>query len=252
VLIIGVAVCLAGFYAGRGLVRAALGIPGVRVLSGRVEPAYFAAPRGKRIAWRLAGVGGAYVLAAVLAFVWMSVSVEQVQTTTVSVVAQGPAERAGLRSGDRIVAIDGRQTATWDEARAAIAAAAPRGSVAVTAERAGAELHFAVDTSGSGGRIGVSTQFRPAERSTGEALARAAAYPVTALADTVRGMWSSLADKRVAELSGPVGIAHEVAGTPPAPNRWLVLALMMLAVPTAAAWPATVILELLFRPRARR
>jgi regulator of sigma E protease len=69
--------------------------------------AYWKAPTWKRLVAIAAGPGANIVLALVLfTFLFMSVSGKPSQTV-LSVTENSPAEKAGLRPGDRIVAIDG-------------------------------------------------------------------------------------------------------------------------------------------------
>jgi S1-C subfamily serine protease len=61
------------------------------------------------------------------------------------VVAGGPAEKAGLQSGDKITAIDGRQIQSSDDVSSAVAARKPGEQAKVTVERAGNRRTLTVD-----------------------------------------------------------------------------------------------------------
>jgi regulator of sigma E protease len=82
------------------------------------------------------------------------------------VVAGGPAERAGLRPGDRLLAIDGQALATW-QAAVDLIRARPGQTLRVRIARGGEELDLAVrseQTQASGqaiGRIGAAPRVDP-------------------------------------------------------------------------------------------
>jgi putative serine protease PepD len=61
-----------------------------------------------------------------------------------TVRAGGPADQAGVRSGDVIVAIDGRSVATGDDAVGAIDAASPGDHLTLTVDRGGARKTITV------------------------------------------------------------------------------------------------------------
>lgn len=83
------------------------------------------------------------------------------------VVAGGAGERAGVREGDRIVAIDGRATQRWDEVVDAVRAS-PERPLEFTLERDGVRIRLAVvpesvkDGDARIGRIGIAPKADPA------------------------------------------------------------------------------------------
>jgi regulator of sigma E protease len=85
-----------------------------------------------------------------------------------SIVAGTPAERAGLKPGDRIVSVDGRATATWDELFLAIGGKARR-EVTLLVDRKGERLVVPVVPTAEGryeiGDIGVLPNTHPYIRS---------------------------------------------------------------------------------------
>jgi regulator of sigma E protease len=85
-----------------------------------------------------------------------------------SLVAASPAERAGLKPGDRIVSVDGRPTATWDEFFMVISGKARR-EVALLVDRHGERLAVPVVPTAEGkyeiGDIGVLPNTHPYVRS---------------------------------------------------------------------------------------
>ena len=94
--------------AGRGLVEIddALG-----------PDAYWRAPTWKRVIAIFAGPAANIVLALVLFAVLFATAGGKATTTVDSVAADSPAERAGLRPGDEIVAIGGRQVSAGEISR---------------------------------------------------------------------------------------------------------------------------------------
>ena len=85
-----------------------------------------------------------------------------------SLVAASPAERAGLKAGDRIVSVDGRPTATWDELFMAIGGKARR-EITLLVDRHGERLAVPVVPTAEGryeiGDIGVLPNTHPYVRS---------------------------------------------------------------------------------------
>lgn len=129
-------------------------------------------------------------------------------STNVEVVAGGPAARAEVIDGDRIVAVDDRQVTNWDELRKAISAH-PGQKVDLTIERKGEIVHkFATPGAAgteSAGRIQVSPQ--PKSVTLGAAAWLSIREPPSMIVDIVKGLTTIKMD----DLSGPVGIVKETA-----------------------------------------
>ena len=134
----------------------------------------------------------------------------------------GPAERDGLKSGDRIGAVDGKSVARWGDVVAAVRSA-PGRPVKFDVERDGALLSVTVqtDTIDDGrtpiGRIGAAPEFDEAQMqrlitqvryAPGEALYRATAKMGEVSLFTLRMLGRMvIGDVSLKNLSGPITIA---------------------------------------------
>ena len=140
-----------------------------------------------------------------------------------SVIPGSPAAVAGIRTGDRIVSIAGRDTPTFEEITE-IVIMRPAERVPIFIERGGRTLrletqigvHEQVDRFGQRhriGRIGVYGGIRSYVRpSAGELLPAAAGYTVRMTRGMIEGLWQIVTGRRsVKELGGPVKIA-QIAG----------------------------------------
>jgi regulator of sigma E protease len=90
------------------------------------------------------------------------------QPPVVGVVDAGsPAERAGIRAGDRILTVDGERMSTWNDAEIAVKMR-PNRAVPITVERDGSPIELTVQSMSEGrweaGAIGVTPMMRPMAR----------------------------------------------------------------------------------------
>lgn len=138
-------------------------------------------------------------------------------------VAGGPAERAGMQSGDRVLAVDGLAVESWAEWVAAVRAR-PGQRIEVTLLRAEAELDLVIDVEtvssdeGPVGRIGAAVLLSPGEFDSMraderyapvEALQRATVRTWEMSVLTLRMIWRMLVgDVSVKNISGPINIAQ--------------------------------------------
>jgi membrane-associated protease RseP (regulator of RpoE activity) len=113
-IVIGILVCLGAHFGSRGIARRWLRIPGVRSLSREAEPSYFETPRGRRLGWRLTGPSAAYALAFALTLLMLLANGQEQPGTRIIVRPGTPAAEAGLRTNDRIAAIEGVAPASWN------------------------------------------------------------------------------------------------------------------------------------------
>lgn len=155
-------------------------------------------------------------------------------TTTVDVVGGGAAEAAGVRAGDRIIAIDGRAIERWDEIPVAIADRSGD-TVRVSVVRGIERLEIVAEV--SNGKLGVVARTVAARVPPAEAALMSAGYPLQLLAEMVRPLVRSLASDSVS-LSGPIAIVSGTAGA--SFSRWW----GVLVLVAASCWPGTWLLEL--------
>lgn len=134
-----------------------------------------------------------------------------------------PAEKAGLKSGDRIVGAAGRPVASYEDLVAVIVPSAEK-PLPLTVLRNGAEIALTVtpmtiedrdweDKPYKRGRIGVSAQ-RPAGRplSAGEAVSAATHATGVALSAMTTAAWKLVtARQKEAEVAGPIAMAEVTA-----------------------------------------
>jgi regulator of sigma E protease len=251
VIALGLVLCLGCYFLVRRLGRGWLGVRGVRTLSPRAEESYFQTPAGRRLAWRLAGPTATYALAVALAFAMLRANGVAAPTTEIEPLPGGAADAAGLRTGDRIVAIDGAAPRDWPDVQRLLQAAGPGRAVTLSVVRDGAVLSLTATTSAQG-RLGV----RPvipvlATPPFGPTLRQAAVLPFTASVQTALTLAREATGQEKVELAGPVGIAREARGAH-ASSVGERLALMLLAYPIALVWPIVPLVELLLTPRRRR
>jgi regulator of sigma E protease len=135
-------------------------------------------------------------------------------STVVSEVGAGsPAEAAGLLPGDRILSLDGRPVAEWEDVPSGVEAAAGD-RIAVTVLRDGAELRlesgFYVDGEG-GKKMGVTLGMERRARNIGPAFllgCRSTWNMGAAMLEAIGMLFTG--DVPIKELTGPVGIVYIV------------------------------------------
>jgi membrane-associated protease RseP (regulator of RpoE activity) len=177
--------------------------------TGRPVALRLARAAGGTIAWYLAA---AALLAAGLAG-GGAIEVDEA-SLRVEVAGDGPAARAGLTRGDRVVSVDEQPVATWEELKASVR---DRGEerVAVAVEREGEVLVFDVVPEGPPGaakiRVGPFTERRPVSvpAAFGAGLSEVLRVSVVRLVGT---------SAPPGEVVGPVGIVRAAsAAEAPAP-----------------------------------
>src|SRR5688572_15739710 len=132
----------------------------------------------------------------------------------VNVATDGPAARAGVRKGDRIVAVEGKPIRDWDQLRSEIAV------------RDGLVTRVDVDRNGEAMTIEVVPQTAPGSEKAkimvgpftetksvglGEALGIGLVEPAKIVINTLKGFVRAADGSEKAELTGPVGIVKEVS-----------------------------------------
>jgi len=209
-VVIGVACYLAlllglvgAFVLGTQLGVRAFGVPDFAWFDSRTANA----PLLRRLGVRCAGVLGAYLFCGLLSSVGLHIAGRVEPTTTVKVL-EGPARRAGMKDGDRVLAIDGVPIDNWDAIRAQILRK-PGLETAVEVERAGVRLILRV-TPTSEGRIAVATIEKQLPIGLAEAARHGFALPLEVLARTLRDLERQVRrDGERVEIVGAVGLIRE-------------------------------------------
>ena len=169
----------------------------------------------QRIAVITAGPLMNFVLAVLLFAAVFVYSGFPIPSTVVGkLVPGGPAELAGLKDGDRIIAIDGEQVNRWEwEKMSAIINSHPDQVVTVTVERSGKRQKILVLTSHDEkgqGKMGIYPAYQNQRLDPFSALAKGTEYTgrfVVLIIDLIGQM---IIGKLPADLGGPVRIIYEI------------------------------------------
>ena len=137
---------------------------------------------------------------------------EGMKTMHVQVDAGGPAARAGMMTGDRIVSVNGTDMHNWDELTAAISKN-PGLEIPIVVERGGESLTLEATPAPSGEKLDgkdVSGKILVRPPHTGvnawEALQLSVVEPPAVVANTVKGIVRLIRGEENLAVSGPVGI----------------------------------------------
>jgi membrane-associated protease RseP (regulator of RpoE activity) len=182
-----------------------------RALDGKVKESSvpFMAARG------VAGVMGWY-LAASIVFTIATIAGGRIvvddTSMRVHVAPDGPAARAGVRDGDRIVSAGGVPIQTWDELKRTVGT---NGSEPLTLQidRGGQAIEITATPDGSPPRLQVAPWSGTESAGVGSAIAEGLVTPAKVVANTLRGLVRMLTASEQPELSGPVGIVRETSAT---------------------------------------
>jgi regulator of sigma E protease len=208
----------------RGEVELATLSPGARrganralreIDEGTGADAYWRAPTWKRVAAIAAGPAMNLLVAFLIFFVvFLTASSQLVGTTRVDAVSSGtPAARIGLRSADRIVAVNGVRTGTFDEVSHAIQQSDGR-AITVTVARDAHRVRLGPvhTTQAADGRwiLGFTpaTVKQKISYSAGSAASHAAGWCWETVTGTGKAIAGIFHKQQRQQLSGPVGIVR--------------------------------------------
>lgn len=193
--------------------------------------------RSKLWGVRGASVAGAFFTCFFLAFVATKMMGTQRPTMFVT-VHEGPAREAGVKNGDRIVAIDGKALETFEALRAELRSGS--GPRTLTLERNAERINLVV-TPTAEHRLGVEQipERRPA--SVGEATASGLQVSLVPFR-YLRLMVSLASGSEKASFMGPIGIVKETSGQK---EKGLGPVLWMAAILASFVWPIVLLVHVL-------
>ena len=207
----------------------------VRNLSGRaLNVRETQTPLWWRVLATAAGPLASYLTCALFFLVAILGSGREEMSLRVLVTPSGPGYEAGLRDGDRVIAMNGTPLASWGELTAMIQANGDP-PIDIQVERGGQALHFNVQP--RDGRIEVAAIIERHELPLGLAAATAMAAPFFSIAHRARELTEPVA------LMGPVGIIVRE------PSPWPLL--FRLGELGSYAWPFSMLIAFVVS-RARR
>jgi regulator of sigma E protease len=169
-----------------------------------------------RIATIVAGPLANYFFASVLFFGALMIGGEVVasNSTVVEVVKGGPAAAANMKTGDRIVNIDGAPITTFDEMRRVVLRH-PKDTLDVVVVRGGKPLTLRVTpqpkAENGGGQILVQAKSERVPVTMRMAVVKSLVAPAIVVERLVVGLSRIIMRKEKADLAGPVGIV-KIAG----------------------------------------
>jgi len=173
-------------------------------------------PRWMRLAVLVAGPGANYLTAVVFALVVFLGFGKMTGSTNVveEVLPNSPAQAAGLKSGDVLMTVNGKELNAGYPIRTAVLAAkgAP---VTIALRRAGKIETVTVTPKLNPERgeylIGIQPGALRQPVPIGEALKEAALVPVVTSGEILKGIYEMITGRQKASLQGPVGIARHMA-----------------------------------------
>jgi regulator of sigma E protease len=157
-----------------------------------------------------------YFFASVLFFFGFLVGGQEVRDDVSMrvVVEAGPAQVAGVETGDRIVEVNGVGVHNWEQLKKAVSAH-PGEAIDVTLDREGQTLHKLVTPAPKGqkdeGLIHVGTPTHVEPVGVAEAAKMSVIVPAVFVYENVLGIARVIAGKEKLQVSGPVGIVREGA-----------------------------------------
>lgn len=183
-----------------------LGIRGVGLVS--AAPPESVAARAV-VGILMASAVATYGLAATLYATGIFVGGKSTFGTIVNVLPGRVAAEAGLQNGDRVVTIAGQKMETWEAIAAAIKAHAGQ-PTEITVARGEAEVRISVTPSPEG-KIGIAAAPIAVDIPVMEAIGSGIAAPVSFVVEIARNVGNAFSARPPEPVSGPVGIAREVA-----------------------------------------
>lgn len=163
-----------------------------------------------RISAIIAGPLANYVFASIVLFAALMIGGKVVETTRLEVSDGGAAMTAGLENGDRVMAIDGKPIAKWEELQKTVIES-PGKKLMVRVERGGKPIDLEVVprplAKDGGGLIGVRPE--PVPMPAFEAAEAALVQPALIVAYTVKSLYRWISGKEKGQLTGPIGMMRE-------------------------------------------
>ncbi|HYQ04133.1 MAG TPA: M50 family metallopeptidase [Polyangiaceae bacterium] len=172
---------------------------------------------------RLSSSVAAWIAILALLMVGFFVQGNVVPSTRVEVLSGSPAEKAGLRQGDRIKLIDAHPIANFDEIRGAIQSSTTTRKLTIV--RDGQSL--TIDVTPINQRIGVSPIYERFPMTASRAFSAAIVAPGARLRSLLHAALHP-AHQRT-ELAGPIGIARATRDLQGSTSYWLWLGLFSIA-----------------------
>lgn len=173
------------------------------------EASYANASLTARLLTVFAGPLANYLFASVLFFAALMIGGRPLPpSTTVNVIEGKAAAAANMQSGDKIVAIDGKEIERFTELQKAIQKSEGQ-PIAMEVERKGRRVQLTVtpieDPESKRHLIGVEAVEKWVPVTMGEAAKRSMVFPAIVVRDLVVGL-ANIASLKMKDLSGPIGI----------------------------------------------
>ncbi len=209
----------------------------IEELSGAPDE-YFSKPWYIRLAVVLAGPTMNYILAFVLftsVILMTGQPIASKKAVIGEVIVSYPAEAAGIKIGDKILAVNGKKVKTWEEMARAINKNVEK-KISISYEREGSvtgiKLTTKKDPSGKMGLIGVSPYITYAPISFIRSVKMGAYQCYYWTAFTVTTLASNISNRQKPEVAGPIGIVDIVgkAAHSGLPNFVFLIGLISVAI----------------------